>query len=389
MVSILDATLREGEQTPGVYFPEHVKLEIANQLDKLGVAYIEAGHPLISKEIYAAVKHIAAQPIKSLVGAHSRSLRQDVDAALECGVKFLGIFYCVSDDRLKHVFKTDLNGAVKQITDVIAYAKKKNPELLIRFTPEDTVRSDFNNVVHVASEAVKAGADIISVADTTGFMIPHTQNNMYDFVKRLKDSLANQDAYPKIAVHCHNDLGLAVANGFEGFRAGAEIIDASVLGLGERAGIADLATLLGILTQGFNEKHRWNLEQLMPLYKIVSHYADVPIPVNSPVVGKNAFKHCAGVHTHAAQLNPLHYQSIDPGPFGRKMEISLDHMSGITSIKYSLEKIGEAELDHELVKEVLVKVKDVGQSGRTVSLDELAMIVNWVKKMNEEVKDVR
>ncbi|MBC8182344.1 2-isopropylmalate synthase [candidate division KSB1 bacterium] len=388
MVSIFDATLREGEQTPGVYFPEHVKLEIANQLDKLGVAYIEAGHPLISNEIYTAVKHIAAQPLKSLVGAHSRSLQQDVDAALECGVKFLGIFYCVSDERLKHVFKTDLNGAVKQITDVIAYAKKMNPKLLIRFTPEDTVRSDFYNVVNVATEAVNAGADIISIADTTGFMIPHTEHNMYDYVKRLKDSLASKNVYPKIAVHCHNDLGLAVANAFEGFRAGAEIIDASVLGLGERAGIVDLATLLGILTQGFNGEHRWNLEQLIPLYKIVSHYADVPIPVNSPVVGKNAFKHCAGVHTHAAQLNPLHYQSIDPRPFGRIMEISLDHMSGISSIKCSLEKIGEAELDQELVKEVLVKVKEVGQSGRTVSLEELAMIANWVKKLNEEIKNV-
>ena len=388
MVSILDTTLREGEQTPGVYFPEHVKLEVANQLDILGVTYIEAGHPMVSDEIYTAVKHIAAQSIKSLVGAHSRSLRQDVDAALECGVKFLGIFYCVSENRLKHVFKTNIKGAIKQITDVISYAKKMNPELLVRFTPEDTVRSDFNNVIEVATQAAMAGADIISVADTTGFMIPHTEHNMYDFVKRLKDSLAQNDVYPKIAVHCHNDLGLAVANAFEGFKAGAEIIDASVLGLGERAGIVDLATLLGILAQDYNSKHRWDLEQLIPLYKIVSLYANVPIPVNSPIVGKNAFKHCAGVHTHAAQLNPLHYQSIDPKPFGRKMEISLDHMSGISSVTYCLENIGEADLDQELVKEVLVKVKEVGQSGRTVSLEELAMIVNWIKKTNEEIKNV-
>ena len=259
MVSILDTTLREGEQTPGVYFPEHVKLEIANQLNKLGVTFIEAGHPLVSDEIYTAVKHIAAQPFNSLVGAHSRSLRKDVDLALECGVKFIGVFYCVSDDRLKHVFNTDLNGAIKQITNVIAYAKTMNPELIIRFTPEDTVRSNFSNVVDVASEAVSAGADIISIADTTGFMIPHTKNNMYDFVKRLKDSLASRDAYPKIAVHCHNDLGLAVANAFEGFRAGADIIDTSVLGLGERAGIVDLATFLGILSQGFNGKYKWDL----------------------------------------------------------------------------------------------------------------------------------
>lgn len=389
MVSILDTTLREGEQTPGVYFSEHVKLDIARQLNNVGVQFIEAGHPFVGKEIYDAVKHLAQQPFRSLVGAHARSLRKDVDMALECGVKFLGVFYCVSDERLQTVFNSNLNSAINQITDVIAYAKRQNPELIIRFTPEDTVRSAFQNVVDAAVASVQAGADIISVADTTGFMIPRSEHNMYDFVKRLKDTLARYDVYPTIAVHCHNDRGLALANALDGYFAGAEIIDASVLGLGERAGIVDLATITAMLAQLESEHERWDLKQLVPLYQMVSKFAQVPIPINFPITGENAFKHCAGVHTHAAQINPLHYQSLDPAPFGRQMEIALDHMSGISSLRYALSKIGVEDLDKELMNLVLERVKEVGRTGRTVALDELSMIVNWIKEKQKAETSAR
>jgi 2-isopropylmalate synthase len=384
MPLILDTTLREGEQTPGVYFPEHVKLEIASQLNKLGVRFIETGHPFVSDEIFHAVKHIARQDYTSLVGAHSRSLKKDIDAALECGVKFIGIFYCVSEDRLQNVFNTDLGTAIRQITETIEYAKSVNPAVLIRFTPEDTVRSSFENVSKSAVAAVQAGADIISSADTTGYMIPRSDRSMYDFVKKLKDEFSKNNVNPKIAVHCHNDRGLALANAIEGYLAGADIIDASVLGLGERAGIVDLATLLGVLAQDYEKNDWWQLDQLVPLYNMVSQYSNIPIPANFPIVGANAFTHCAGVHTHAAQKNPLHYQSLDPQHFGRKMDISLDHMSGISSLQYALELIQEEDLDKERLNLVLTNVKKIGQTGRIVDLAELKMIVNWIKNTTNE-----
>ncbi len=380
MVEILDTTLREGEQTPGVYFSEHVKLAIATQLDRVGVTFIEAGHPFVGEAIYNAIKHLTYQPLNALIGAHSRSLRKDVDLALECGAKFLGVFYCVSDYRLQNVFNKTLRSAIDQIADVIAYAKGMQPDLIVRFTPEDTVRSQFQNVIDASVTAVNAGADIISIADTTGFMIPRTEHNMYDYVKQLKESLAAKNVHPKIAVHCHNDRSLALVNAIEGFKAGAEIIDATVLGLGERAGIVDLASLLSVLSDISKDHQKWNLQELIPLYQTVSKHAQIPIPVNFPITGSNAFKHCAGVHTHAAQENPLHYQSLDPKPFGRKMEISLDHMSGLSSVRFALDHIGHGELDQELAKEVLHLVKNVGRTGRTVDPDELAMIVNWVKE---------
>ena len=379
MAMILDATLREGEQTPGVYFDEHIKLAIADLLNEIGIRIIEAGHPMVTPEIYHAVKRIANRKLKSIVGAHSRSLERDVDLALECGVGFLGIFYCVSDDRLNNVFKKELTSAVDQIAKVISYAKEKKPDLLIRYTPEDTVRSKFENVISAAVAAVNAGADIISVADTTGHMVPGTKNNMYDFVSRLKEALDQKDAHPKIAVHCHNDRGFALANTLDAFRAGTEIIDATVLGLGERAGIVDLAQLIVALLDHDHEMHTWKTEKLSELYQLVSKYSGIPIPAHFPVMGENAFTHCAGVHTHAAIKNPLHYQSLDPKIFNRKMEVSLDHMSGLSSIQWALEQL-KIELDKDHTQQVLETVKSIGQKGRHVDLEELRHIVEWCAK---------
>lgn len=374
MVKILDATLREGEQTPGVYFDQHIKLAIAKLLDEVGVDIIEAGHPMVTPEIHQAVRTIANKGLNATVGAHARSIKADIDLALQCGVGFIGIFYCVSESRLDTVFKKNLDAAIEQITRVIAYAKEQNPKLLIRYTPEDTVRSEFKNVVKAAAAAVGVGADIISIADTAGYMVPGTDRSMYDYVARLKKELAEQGAWPMIAVHCHNDRGLALANAIDACRAGADIIDATVLGLGERAGIVDLAQLLVVLTADFNEK-RWNLEKLPELYQLVSKYSELPIPANYPITGANAFTHCAGVHTHAATINPMHYESLNPELVGRNRHFALDHMSGLASVKYALNLIGLTDADEMLVADVLETIKAVGQSSRTVDLAELEDIV--------------
>ncbi|MEW6703207.1 MAG: 2-isopropylmalate synthase [Bacteroidota bacterium] len=378
LISVLDSTLREGEQTPGVYFDKHIKLAIANLLEEVGVDIIEAGHPMVTPEIHAAVKSIAQKGFKAIVGAHSRSLQSDVDLALECGVGFLGIFYCVSDERLSSVFKKDLDTAIKQISDVIRYAKNQNPNLLIRYTPEDTVRSQFENVVKAAAAAVEAGADIISVADTTGYMVPGTKRSMYDYIARLIEELGKRNLYPRIAVHCHNDRGLALANALDAYRAGASIIDAAAVGLGERAGIVDLAQLLVVLTVDYNQ-NRWNLSKLVELYDLVSKHSGVPIPANYPITGKNAFTHCAGVHTHAASINPMHYESLNPEILGRQRNFALDHMSGIASLRYALKLIEEEGLEEATQFDVLKEVKSVGQRGRTVDLAELKHIVDAVK----------
>jgi 2-isopropylmalate synthase len=377
MVTVLDTTLREGEQTPGVCFPPHAKLAIADALEKVGVGVIEAGHPMVSPSIEAAVRRLATRGYKAQIAAHARSVQADVDKALECGVDFLGIFYCVSSERLDGVFKRTLSAAIDQITASIRHAKEQKPDLVIRYTPEDTVRSNFENVVEAAAAAVAAGADVISIADTTGAMIPR-KRSLYDFAKRLRDALADKGAEPRMAVHCHDDRGLALANALDAYAAGIDIIDATVLGIGERAGLVDLAQLLAVLCADMGEGD-WTLAALPELYALVSTYSGMPIPPIFPIVGENAFTHCAGVHTHAATKNAVHYQSLDPALFGREMLVSLDHMSGFSSVQYAMEKLGEDAANVDLVKDVLVHVKRVGEIGRTVGRRELADIINWVR----------
>ncbi len=374
MLRILDSTLREGEQTPGVCFDIHIKMAIAELLAEIGVDIIEAGHPAVTEEIHQAVRMIAGRGLGPLVGAHARSLEADVEMALACGVGFLGIFYCVSEERLADR-STDLGEAVARIVAVVRMAKSRNPELIVRYTPEDAVRSPFANVVAAAAAACEAGADVISIADTTGHMIPGTARSLYDYVARLRDELGSRGLAPQIAVHCHNDRGLALANALDAMRAGANIIDASVLGLGERAGIVDLGTLLAVLAADFGFEGRWQLHRLPELYRLVSQYARVPVPVNLPVTGRNAFTHCAGVHTQAAIRNPLHYQSLDPALVGRQPEIALDHMAGMAALRFSLARIGYDKMPDALARLVLARVKEVGASGRTVELEELRYIV--------------
>ena len=383
MVEILDSTLREGEQTPGVYFDNHVKLAIAELLDKIGINFIEAGHPKVTEEIHQAVKLLSHRGLKANIAAHSRLVKSDIDLALESGVDFIGIFYSVTDDRLSEVFRTDIEKVAEKIYETIQYAKKQKPDIIIRYTPEDTVRSDFNKVVTASVAAVSAGADVISIADTTGFMVPGTINNMFDYVNNLRASLNKNNLSPKIAVHCHNDQGLALANALDAYRAGVDIIDASVMGLGERAGIVDLAQLLVVLNLNHNEK-KWKLSYLDELYKLVSFHSGVPIPANFPILGKNAFTHCAGVHTHAAAINPMHYEHLNPELVKRERKFSLDHMSGIASLNFALKQLGITTLSDKDKLDILSEIKKIGQKGRTIELSELPLIIESEKLINNK-----
>jgi 2-isopropylmalate synthase len=211
-------------------------------------------------------------------------------------------------------------------------------------------------------------------------MIPGTERSLFAFVQKLKKSFEKRGVSPKIAVHCHNDRGLALANALDGYRAGANIIDATVLGLGERAGLVDLAALLVVLKADFQEKNEWKLEKLVELYQLVQRYSGISIPVNYPVTGENAFTHCAGLHTQAATVDPVHYESLSPDYIGRKRHIALDHMSGLSSIRYALEEIGVNDVDESMMLQILEKVKTVGKRGKTIDLNELQYIINWCKE---------
>ena len=380
MIKILDSTLREGEQTPGVYFTPETKLKIAEFLDHIGVDIIEAGNPAVDSEIALAVTRIANAGLKAKIGAHSLCRIDDVKKALDCNVSFLGVFFSVSSQRLQCDYNICLDEALDKIVEVITYAREQNDSLLIRYTPEDTVRSPMKNVIEAASAAVQAGANIISIADTTGYTTPFQQKrSIYYFVKILKEELAKRELYPLIEVHCHNDRGLALANALDAYRAGTDIIDVSVMGLGERAGIVDLAELLINLSDLIEETNFWKLGYLKDLYNLVSKYSHVPISPHHPAVGKNAFTHYAGVHVRAMAKDEHLYQSLNPEILGIKSSIALGMQSGLSAVELALKQIGREELAENkyLVAKILKEIKEIAKRGTPIDIDkELIEIID-------------
>lgn len=351
MVEILDSTLREGEQTPGVTFYVEEKIAIANLLDGFGVDIIEAGHPMVSKDVFKGVKAIANEGYNAEILAHCRAVKEDIDMAILCDVDWVGIFFCVSNQRLEQQFRLNLDKAVDLVTNMVEYAKDHG--LKVRYTPEDTVRTDYASVVKVSKAAVEAGADRISIADTVGAATPQ---QMYKLVSRLKSDLKI-----KLNVHCHNDLGLATANALAAYEAGVTMIDTSVNGLGERAGITPLAELCLALHCLYKVRKNWVLEKLPILSEIVSEFSGVKVSPNTPVVGKNVFSHNAGLHVAAVIHDPKYYEIIPAELVKGKRDFVLDKMAGRQTIQKKMEQLNHTACDEDLTRAFhYVKSKEKG-----------------------------
>jgi 2-isopropylmalate synthase len=310
MVEILDSTLREGEQTPGVKFTTEQKLDIALMLDEFGVDYIEAGHPVVSDEIMHAVKDIVAQKLDAQVLGHARAVKEDIDAVVESGAGWVGIFLGVNDLSLQNKVHCTLEQAIGRIADTIDYSKAHG--LKVRYTPEDATRTEWNTLVKASRAAVEAGADRVSIADTVGVMTP---KRMEELVKKLKAAVK-----VPLHVHCHNDFGLAVANALAAYEAGAAVIDVTVNGLGERSGITPLHKLCAVLNHLYGEGD-WGLTQLPAISERVSEYSGIPLDPRMPLVGRHAFAHKADLHVKAVLKNPECYEAVNPGKLGLKRTI--------------------------------------------------------------------
>ncbi len=363
MVEILDSTLREGEQTPGVTFSVDEKIKIAGMLDEFGVDIIEAGHPRVSKDIYKGVKQIAHQGYNAEILAHCRAMTEDIDVALSCDVDWVGIFFCVSNRRLEQQFRSNIEQAAELIAKAIEYAKSHG--LKVRYTPEDTVRTDYESLIRVSQTAIEAGADRISVADTVGAITPM---RMYNLVQRLKSDLD-----VKLNVHCHNDLGLATANSLAAYDAGVSMIDVSINGLGERVGITPISEICLALHTLYTEKNNWKLEMLPKISQTVSKFSRIKILPNTPIVGENAFIHNAGLHVAAVLHDPSYYEVFPAELVGRTRNFVVDKMASIRTIKQKLAQMG-CNASNDNVNRIMdyVKSKEKG----TITDTEIRGLLN-------------
>lgn len=346
-VVLVDTTLREGEQTPGVSFTIDQKLEIARKLDEAGVQMIEAGHPAVAPDIKKAVKLIAKEGLNAEIIAHSRAIKNDIDIAAECEVNRIAIFYGISDIHLKYKHRVSREDALRIIAEHIEYAKSYG--IKVRFTAEDASRADINYLIQVVKTAYEAGADRVSIADTVGIFTPFKAKKVFKIVKENVPGI-------ELDIHAHNDLGLAVANSLAAFEGGASAIHVTINGIGERCGIASLQEI-AIALKVLYGIEVIDLKKIPELCKLVEKFTGIIMPPHSPVIGDNAFTHKAGVHVAGILSNPQTYEPYPPELIGRVRDWVIDKYTGKKAVKARLERLGVFLNDDEIEK-IVLKIKE-------------------------------
>lgn len=346
-IRILDSTLREGEQHPGVSFTKKQRIQIAWMLDYFGVDQIEIS-PIISKDHFEATKTIIKQGLKADIVSHGRALKEDIDTSLKCDAKWTAAYLGISDIHLKDKLRITRDEALKRAVETVEYAKTHG--LKIRFTVEDGSRADPNFLIQVCKAIEDAGVDRISLPDTVGIMRPV---GMYNFVKKVRS-----EVNVPLDAHVHNDIGLALANAFAACDAGVDQIHTTIDGIGERTGIPSLAETAVALTYLYKSPNDFRLDMLVDLSRIIEQYTSI-IPYDSkPIVGSTAYKHKAGTHLAAILRNPAAYEPIPPRVVGNRRKIVFGELAGKTGSAYLMSLLG-LEKDDNQAKKVAVGLKNL------------------------------
>ncbi|WP_456375112.1 homocitrate synthase family protein [Methanocaldococcus sp.] len=370
-IYIYDTTLRDGEQTPGVCFTKEQKLNIARKLDELGINQIEAGFPIVSEREAEIVKAIANEGLNADILALCRTLKKDIDKAIDCDVDGIITFIATSPLHLKYKFNgKSLDDILKMGVEAVEYAKDHG--LFVAFSAEDATRTPIEDLIKVHRAAEESGADRVHIADTAGCATPQS---MEFICKKLKENLKKAH----IGVHCHNDFGFAVINSIYGLIGGAKAVSTTVNGIGERAGNAALEELVMALTVLYDVDLGLNLEVLPELCKMVEEYSGIKLPKNKPIVGELVFSHESGIHVDAVIENPLTYEPFLPEKIGIKRNIVLGKHSGCRAVAYKLKLMG-IEYDKDMLCEIVKKVKEKREEGIFISDEVFKEIVDEVLK---------
>ncbi|MBO3839248.1 MAG: 2-isopropylmalate synthase [Thermoproteota archaeon] len=366
-VVLFDTTLRDGEQTPGVALTPEDKLKIARQLDILGVPVIEAGFPVTSPGEEEAVRKIVKEGLKAEITALARASKQDIEKVASTGAQRIHLFIATSDIHLNKKLKISREEAIKRAVEAIDLAKSYG--MKIEFSAEDATRTNLDFLVEFYKTVEEAGANIVDIPDTVGVATPFA---MREIVRRVREALRIP-----IAIHCHNDMGLAVANTLAGIEGGATEAHVTVNGLGERAGNASLEEVAVSLKVLYGVETGINFKEIYDTSRMVSSITGITIPVNKPIVGENAFSHESGIHTHGIISSPETYEPIDPEFVGTKRRIVAGKHAGTHGISAQLKEMGYTPTEEELNKIVKI-VKEMGDQGKKVTDAELASIAESV-----------
>ena len=366
-IRIFDTTLRDGEQTPGVSLTVEDKIEIARQLNKLGVDVIEAGSPMSSEGEKKVVSEIAKAGLKTEICGLARATRSDIDDAIDCEVDIVHVFIPTSAVQMKYAVNLTPEQVLSATLDHVEYVKKHG--LKCEFSPMDATRSELGFLKQVCQTAEKAGADVINIPDTVGIMTPRTTRELIgEVIKTVK---------VPISIHCHDDFGMAVANSLAAVEAGATQVHATINGLGERAGNAALEELVMALNMIYKLKTGINSRLLYSTSRLISTLTGVFVQPNKAIVGENAFAHESGIHTRGVTVKPLTFEPIKPESVGRTRKLVAGKLAGTRGVKAELQEIGIHPTEDQL-KEIVHRIKELGDKGKMVTDADLLALTSAV-----------
>ncbi len=349
-VTIFDTTLRDGEQSPGCSMTVDEKARMARQLDRLGVDVIEAGFPVSSEGDFQSVQAVAREICRPVIAALARCCRGDIERAWQAlqavARPRIHTFLATSDIHLQHKLKLSRRECLEQARDAVRFAKSLCED--VEFSPEDATRSDSDFLCDVLQAVIEAGATTLNIPDTVGYAVP---SEFGDLIQKIRRQVRGIERVT-ISVHCHDDLGLAVANSLAAVSAGARQVECTINGIGERAGNASLEEFV-MATRVRADKFSCHTavvsEQLFPASQLLTEITGVAVQPNKAIIGRNAFAHEAGIHQDGMIKNPLTYEIMTPQSVGvPHTSFVLGKHSGRHALGLRCEELGFALQRHEL-----------------------------------------
>jgi 2-isopropylmalate synthase len=374
-IYVFDTTLRDGEQVPGCQLTTDEKVMIAKELEKLGVDIIEAGFPISSPGDFRSVVEVSKAVTEPTVCALSRAVKGDIDAAGEA-LKFakrprIHTGIGASDIHIKHKFNSNREQIIEQAIDAVKHARKYVDD--VEFYAEDAGRADLEFLARLTENVIKAGATVVNLPDTTGYVLP---NEMYDRINYLMNNVPNIDK-AIISMHNHNDLGLATANTIAGIRAGARQVEVTINGIGERAGNTSLEEVAMILKVHKSLGYHTDIDSTMlfPMSNLVSQTMRMQVQANKAIVGRNAFAHSSGIHQDGFLKHTDTYEIINPQEVGvPKSSIVLTARSGRHALKHRLEMLG-FKLEKPLLDDTYKRFLDLADQIKEVNDKDLVKLM--------------
>ncbi|MBP1047568.1 2-isopropylmalate synthase [Enterococcus sp. BWM-S5] len=386
VIQFFDTTLRDGEQTPGVNFNTKEKVQIAMQLEKWGIDTIEAGFPIASEGDFEAVQAIAQAATRMTVAGLARCQKKDIDRAHEALKDAvhpqIHVFLATSPVHMEYKLKMTPDKVLASIKEHVTYARTKFEK--VQFSPEDATRTEKNFLLRAVQTAIDAGATIINVPDTVGYSNPTEYGLLFKFL--IENITSEQEII--FSSHCHDDLGMATANALAAIENGAQRVEGTVNGIGERAGntaLEEVALALHIRKDFYLADSHIVLNETKRTSDLISHLSGVAVPRNKAIIGANAYAHESGIHQDGVLKNPDTYEIITPSLVGvNTNSLPLGKLSGRHAFSTKMEELGY-QLDEDEIKTAFKRFKALADKKKQVTDEDLIALMIGQSQETEEI----